>query len=70
MDDVDNLDLMKFCASRLKSAQIDHYPLGLEPMPYTSVALTSQYLNVHQRKLDTIIIQNVHILQHDSADTR
>jgi hypothetical protein len=29
----------------------------------------AQYLNVRQRKLGTIIIQTVHILQHDSADT-
>ena len=51
------------------STDIDHFPLGLEPMPYTSVALVAQYLNVRQRKLGTIIIQTVHILQHDSADT-
>ncbi len=38
-------------------------------MPYTSAALVAQYLNVRQRKLGTIIIQTVHILQHDSADT-
>jgi hypothetical protein len=43
--------------------------LGLEPMPCISVALIAQYLKVHQRKLGTIIIQTVHILQHDSADT-
>ena len=29
----------------------------------------AQYLNVRQRKLGTIIIQTVHILQHDNADT-
>ncbi len=29
----------------------------------------AQYLNVRQIKLGTIIIQTVHILQHDSADT-
>jgi hypothetical protein len=34
-----------------------------------SVALMAQYLNVRQRKLGTIIIQTVHILQHDNADT-
>ncbi len=33
------------------------------------MALTAQYLNVRQRKLGTIIIQTVYILQHDSADT-
>jgi hypothetical protein len=38
-------------------------------MSHTSVALMAQYLNVRQRKLGTIIIQTVHILQHDSADT-
>jgi hypothetical protein len=43
--------------------------MGLEPMPRTSEALTAQYLNVRQRKLGTIIIQTVHILQHDSAVT-
>ncbi len=44
-------------------------PPGLEPMPRTSEALMAQYLNVRQRKLGTIIIQTVHILQHDSAVT-
>ncbi len=29
----------------------------------------AQYLNVCQRKLGIIIIQTVHILQHDNADT-
>ncbi len=41
----------------------------LEPMAYTSVALVAQYLNIRQRKLGTIVIQTVHILQHGSADT-
>ncbi len=44
-------------------------PTGLEPMPCTSEALIAQYLNVRQRKLGTIIIQTVYILQHDSAVT-
>ncbi len=44
-------------------------PKGLKPMPRTSEALTVQYLNVRKRKLGTIIIQTVHILQHDSAVT-
>ncbi len=44
-------------------------PTGLEPLPHTSVAPTAHYLNVCQRKLGTIIIQTVHILQHESADT-
>ncbi len=44
-------------------------PSGLEPKPRTSEALTAQYLNVRQRKLGTIIIQTVHILQHDNAVT-
>jgi hypothetical protein len=44
-------------------------PSGLEPMSRTSEALTAQYANVHQHKLGTIIIQTVHILQHDSAVT-
>jgi hypothetical protein len=38
-------------------------------MPHVTVALTAQYLNVSQRKLGTIIIQTVHIVQHDSAVT-
>jgi hypothetical protein len=37
-------------------------------MSHTLVALMAQYLNVRQRKLGTIIIQTVHILQHDIAD--
>ncbi len=47
---------------------IGHFPLGLEPMPYTSVALMAQDLNVRQRTLGSIIIQTIY-LQHDSADT-
>jgi hypothetical protein len=38
-------------------------------MTHTTVALTAQYLNVRQRKLGTIIIQTVRILQHESAVT-
>jgi hypothetical protein len=38
-------------------------------MSHISVALMAQYLNVRQRKLGTIIIQTVHILQPDNADT-
>ena len=38
-------------------------------MPHMTVALTAQYLNVRQRKLCTIIIQTVRILQHESAAT-
>ncbi len=44
-------------------------PAGLEPMPHVTAALTAQYLNVRQRKLGTIIIQTVRILQHESAVT-
>ncbi len=44
-------------------------PTGLEPMSLTSVAFRAQFLNVPQPKLGTIIIQIVHILQLDSADT-
>ncbi len=36
------------------STDIDHFPLGLEPMPYTALALMIQYLNVRQRKLGTM----------------
>jgi hypothetical protein len=54
----------------LKSAEeLCHPPTGLEPLPHTSVALTAHYLNVRQHRLGTIIIQTVHILQHESADT-
>jgi hypothetical protein len=38
-------------------------------MASTSEALMAQYLNVRQRKLGTIIIQTVHILQHDDTVT-
>jgi hypothetical protein len=38
-------------------------------MPHATVALTAKYLNVRQRKLGTIIIQTVRILQHESAVT-
>ncbi len=38
-------------------------------MSRISVALIAQYLNVRQRKLGTIIIQTVRILQHYSAYT-
>ncbi len=55
---------------RLKSVEEMYLPpLGHEPMSHTSVALMARYLNVRQRKLGNIIIQTVHILQHDSADT-
>jgi hypothetical protein len=43
--------------------------MGQEPMSLTSVAITAQYPNVHQCMIGTIIIQTVHILQHDSVDT-
>ncbi len=38
-------------------------------MPYATVALRAQYLNVRQRKLGTINIETVRIriLQHESA---
>jgi hypothetical protein len=40
------------------------------PCPLITVALNSQYLNVCQRKLCTLIInQTVHMLHYDSADT-
>jgi hypothetical protein len=38
-------------------------------MPHVTVALMDQYLNVRQRKLGAIIIQTVHILQHETAVT-
>ncbi len=47
----------------------DMPPRGLKHISHTSVALTAQYLYVRQRKLGTIIIQTVRILQHDNADT-
>ncbi len=33
------------------NTDVDHIPLGLKPMPYTSAALAERYLGVHQRKL-------------------
>jgi hypothetical protein len=45
------------------------FPKGTRTYALKSEALTAQYLNVRQRKLGTIIIQTVHILQHDSAVT-
>jgi hypothetical protein len=44
-------------------------PCRTQPMPHVTVALTAQYLNVSQRKLGTIIIQTVRILQHESVVT-
>jgi hypothetical protein len=41
--------------------------MGFEPIPYISMALMAKLLNVSQRKLGTIIIQTVRILQHDST---
>jgi hypothetical protein len=38
-------------------------------MPHATVALAAKYLKVCQYKLGTIIIQTVHILQHESAVT-
>jgi hypothetical protein len=40
-------------------------------MYHTSVALTAQYLNIYQCKIDIIIIEfeTVHMLQHDIVDT-
>jgi hypothetical protein len=38
-------------------------------MSQATGALTAQYLCVRQRKLGTIIIQTVRILQHESAVT-
>ncbi len=55
---------------RLKSVEeMCLSPAGAHPMSHISVALRAQYLNVPPCKLGTIIIQTVHILQHDSADT-
>jgi hypothetical protein len=55
---------------RLKSVEECAFlRLGIKPMSHISVALMAQYLNVRQRKLGTIIIQTVHIRQHNRADT-
>jgi hypothetical protein len=63
--------MWKVLFERLKSVQILTITLlELEPLPYTSVALMAQYLNVRQRKLGTIIIQTVHILQNESCGHR
>jgi hypothetical protein len=48
--------------STLQMLTNNHFHLGLEPMPYTSVALQAQYLNVRQSKLGTVIIQTFHTL--------
>ncbi len=57
-----------FGSLRSKSVEkLPHFPpAGLEPLPHATAA---QYLNVCQRKLGTIIIQTVRILQHESAVT-
>jgi hypothetical protein len=58
------------CCGLKSVEELCHPPTGLEPMPHNSVALMAQYLNVRQRKLALFtIIQTVHILQHESADT-
>ncbi len=54
---------------KVSTGNVPFPQLGLEPMSHIPVALMAQYLNVRQRKLGTIIIQTVHILQHDNADT-
>jgi hypothetical protein len=57
----------------LRSKSVDKLPnfppSRLEAMPHATVALSDQYQNVRQRKLGTIIIQTVRILQHESAIT-
>jgi hypothetical protein len=54
---------------RLKSVQIlTISPWDSNPCPtHQWLYIAAQHLNVRQRKLGTIIIQTVHILQHDSA---
>ncbi len=53
------------CVSQINvNTDVDHISLGLKPMPCTSVDL-----HIYGRKLGTIIIQTLCILQHDSADT-
>jgi hypothetical protein len=37
------------CCGLKSVEELCHLPTGLEPLPYTSVALTAQYLNVRQR---------------------
>jgi hypothetical protein len=44
-------------------------PTGLELLSCTQGILMAHYLNVRQRKLGTIIIQIVHIQQHDFTVT-
>ncbi len=63
------LDCVGFLRSKSVEKLLNFPPAGLEPMPHATVALTAQYLNVRQRKLGTIIIQTVSILQHESAVT-
>ncbi len=55
---------------RSKSVEeLPSVPNGTRTYALHIEALTAQYLNVRQRKLGTIIIHTVHILQHDSAVT-
>jgi hypothetical protein len=37
-------------------------------MSRTSVAPTARYLNIYQRKMETIINETVQMLQHESVD--
>jgi hypothetical protein len=49
---------------------MDLSPAGLEPLPHHAlVALTAPYLNFRQRKLGSLIIQTVCIIQHEIAVT-
>jgi hypothetical protein len=54
----------------LKSVEeLCHSPNGTRTYASHISGLMAQYLNVCQHKLGTSIIEAVHILQHDSADT-
>jgi hypothetical protein len=60
------------CVGFLRSKSVENcpiFPLQDLNLCHTTVALTTQYLNVRQRKLGTIIIQTVRILQHESVVT-
>jgi hypothetical protein len=53
------------CQFPYVSADFDRFSLGLEPMPYTALALMAQYLNVRKRKLGTMYCI---IIQRGNAD--
>ncbi len=71
--DIDNVEQLGewLCVLEAKlRTDVDHFPLGLEPIPHAqhAVALAEQYLNARQQKLGTATFSFC-ILQHDGVDT-